>query len=131
MNFVKSFKEWFSVKEKLDAIDAHPPLFKEGEVWWCAIGENVGVEVSGKDASFSRPVLVFKKLSQYGFIGIPLSTQNKQGTWYVSVIMKEKAVTANLSQIRFFSSKRMYNKLATFDEGDVAKTKQAFTSLFR
>lgn len=50
------------------------PKITEGEVWWVAIGENVGVEINGKSRYFSRPVIVFRKLSHLGFMGIPLST---------------------------------------------------------
>jgi hypothetical protein len=75
-------------------------------------------------------VLVFRKLSQYGFFGIPLSTKTQKGSWYVSVTHQEKPITINLSQSRFFSTKRLYNKLGTLDDGDFSKTKQAFEDLF-
>ena len=130
MEFIKRFREWILLKEKLDQENIKPPLFKEGEVWWCGIGENIGVEVSGKEQSFSRPVLVFRKLSQHGFVGIPLSTQIKEGTWYVSLSYQGKPIVAHLSQTRFFSTKRIYNKLTTLDDGDFAKTKEAFHGLF-
>ena len=25
------------------------PAIKEGEIWWCAMGENIGVEINGKN----------------------------------------------------------------------------------
>ena len=130
MNYIKKFKEWIGLKEKLDTIDSKPVLFNEGEVWWCSVGENIGVEVSGKEKGFSRPVLVYKKLSKHGFLGIPMSTQVKQGSWYVHVTVNDELVVANLSQTRFFSSKRLYNLLTTFDENDFNKTKEAFVDLF-
>lgn len=126
----KNFREWFLVKEKIHTINSKPPLFKEGEVWWCALGENIGVEINGKSRAFSRPVLVFKKMSQQGFIGIPLSTQEKQGTWYTSFVLQDKLTTANLSQLKFFSSKRMYTKIGTLSDQDYKKVKEGFLSLF-
>ena len=59
---LKRFLEWIGLKEKLHTADNKPPLFKEGEIWWSAIGENVGIEVNGKGKPFSRPVYIYKKL---------------------------------------------------------------------
>ena len=78
---VKRFLEWIGLKEKLHNSVHKPPLFKEGEVWWCSFGENIGIEVNGKGGKFSRPAIIFKKLSADGFFAIPLSTQIKSGTW--------------------------------------------------
>lgn len=66
------FNEWIKVKKKLH-YHARTPYIKEGEVWWAAVGENIGVEINGKSQYFSRPVVIFKKLSKFGFMGI-LST---------------------------------------------------------
>lgn len=42
----RNYKDWFLVK---DSIQYRKVLrsFKEWEMWWCAIGENVGVEING------------------------------------------------------------------------------------
>ncbi len=58
-------------------------LSREKSANWCGFGENVGIEINGKNDLFSRPVLVFKKFSQYGFLGIPLTSQPHEGTRYV------------------------------------------------
>ena len=77
-------KKWFPIKEtKHNIKTAKIPRITDGEVWWVAVGENVGVEINGKSKYFSRPVLIFKKLSHLGFMGIPLSTQVHSGSWYV------------------------------------------------
>lgn len=59
----KRFVKWIILKEKLHNIGRLRTIH-EGEIWWCAMGENVGVEINGKHDVFSRPVLVFKKLSR-------------------------------------------------------------------
>lgn len=58
---IKRFLEWIGLKEKLHNTEYIPPLFKEGEIWWCYVGENVGIEANGKGNQFTRPVLIFKK----------------------------------------------------------------------
>lgn len=127
---IKRFTEWIRIKQKVHESDASPVFFKEGDIWWCAVGENVGVEINGKGDTFSRPVLVYKKLSKNGFVGIPLSTKMKEGTWYVSFTFKEKEVCANLSQIRTFAASRMLDKMGTLDEGDREKIKSGFLRLY-
>lgn len=56
----KKFDEWIELEEKLHDIN-HLRAIHEGEVWWCAMGENIGIEINGKNEVFSRPVLIFKK----------------------------------------------------------------------
>ena len=56
----KHFKEWINLKEKLH-FNAKLPRIKEGEIWWCSFGENIGTEINGKSARFTRPVLIIKK----------------------------------------------------------------------
>ena len=44
------------------------PSFKEGELWWCSIGINVGVEIFGKGPDAVRPVVIFKKINKFLFL---------------------------------------------------------------
>ena len=62
---LKRFSEWFGLKKKLHERQQTPPLISEREVWWASVGENVGSEVNGKSALFSRPVIIYKKLSDF------------------------------------------------------------------
>ena len=43
----KHFNEWIVVKTFLHN-KATIRDIKEGDVYWCAVGENVGVEINGK-----------------------------------------------------------------------------------
>ena len=127
---IKRFLEWIGLKEKIHSKNSTPLFFNENEIWWCAIGENIGIEINGKGKLFSRPVFVYKKLSKNGFLGIPLSTQNKKGSWYIEISFKNKNQTLNLSQIRIFSSSRMYEKIGSLDDNDVEKVKNGFLRLY-
>jgi hypothetical protein len=71
----KDFSTWFTLKPVLDIKDCSKLFFKEREIWWCSIGCNVGEEIDGKSDIYSRPVLVFKKLTKYSFIGLPLEVR--------------------------------------------------------
>lgn len=130
MKLVKKFLEWIKLKEKLHLKEHKPPLFNDGEVWWCAMGENVGIEINGKGVAFSRPVYVYKKLSREGFLGIPLSTSLKKGTWYVEVSFQGRNSVANLAQCRVFSFQRMYEKMGALDDSDRGRIKDGFIALY-
>jgi mRNA interferase MazF len=127
---LKKFLDWIGLKEKIHTTSVGPLYFKEGEIWWCAIGENIGVEINGKGKMFSRPIFVYKKLSKAGFIGIPLSTQSKEGTWYISFSFQNKNIVANLAQVRFFSTFRLYKKMGALDDSDIGKIKSGFLRLY-
>lgn len=127
----EALSAWFPLKEqKHNAKPEKIPKVTEGEVWWLAVGENVGVEINGKSEYFSRPVLVFKKLSHLGFMGVPLSTKGHNGSWYVNFSFQESEVCAVLSQAKTFSAARLYNRLGQITEDDMAKVKNGFRSLY-
>ena len=127
---VKQFLEWIGIKQKLDAREHQPPLITEGDLWWCAVGENVGIEVSGKSKDFTRPVIILKKFGRLGFMGIPTTTRSHTGSWYVAFTHKGIAETAVLSQVRVFSYKRLHSKMGTLDGEDFKKVKEAHIGLF-
>lgn len=130
MKIIKKFKTWIDLKSKLHNVTAKPPFISEGEVWWCSLGENIGSEINGKSELFSRPVLVFKKLSRENFFGIPMTSQIKNGTWYVKIVVGGKESCAILAQARNLSVKRLSTKLYELDEVDMQKIKTGFNSLF-
>ena len=59
-----TFDQWNEVKKNLHQKEKEVEFFKEKQIWWCSVGQNLGSESYGKGATFSRPVLVFKKLSE-------------------------------------------------------------------
>ncbi len=125
----KRFLEWLGLKEKLHHSEHEPPLFKEGELWWCYLGENVGAEVNGKGVQFTRPVLIFRKYDRYSFFAIPLTTKNKNGTWYCSFTHNGKFQNTQLAQGRVVSSKRLKELIGKIDSVDFKKVREAFLAL--
>jgi hypothetical protein len=101
-------------------------LFNEREIWWCFVGENVGVEISGKGKMFRRPVLVLKKLDKSSFIGIPFTGTKRIGNWYCQILFNNKPNTVILSQIRHFDYRRMANILGTIPKDDFELIKLYF-----
>ena len=126
----KQFDAWIRVKKKLDEHDYNPPLVTEGDMWWCSVGENVGVEVGGKNKNFTRPVIVLKKFGRLGFFGIPTTTKKRTGTWYTPFVHQGIDETAMLSQARIFSYKRLDKRMGTLDGKDFKNVKEAYVRLF-
>ena len=113
----KRFDEWNIVKQKLHK-NAIKPNYHNMEIWWCAVGENIGIEMNGKSERFSRPVLIIRKYGPDGFLGVPISSQTHEGIWYKDFIYKKRRQTALLSQVRTFSVQRLYKKIGRISYGD-------------
>lgn len=129
MNTKQEFNDWIEVKIDVN----HRGLkfnFSEGEVWWCAIGRNVGVEINGKGKEFVRPVFVLRKLNKRSFMAVPLTSQEHSGAWYVNFRFKNMQEYAALSQVRIVSVARLYRRIGRADEMDVLRIRQGFHDLF-
>ena len=129
MSPVNRFLAWIGVKQKLAGRDHVPPLLREGDLWWCSVGENVGIEVNGKSGDFTRPVIIVKKFGRLGFLGVPTSTKQRTGTWYVSFSHQRIEEIALLSQVRVFSYKRLHSKMGELDSADLRNVKEALARL--
>lgn len=68
------FDNWNEIKKQLHQKEKEVKFFKERQIWWCSIGQNLGSESYGKGLTFTRPILVYKKLSERIFLGTPLTT---------------------------------------------------------
>ncbi|WP_104639714.1 type II toxin-antitoxin system PemK/MazF family toxin [Helicobacter bizzozeronii] len=107
------FDSWNEQKKKLDKNPPHKVIV--GNIYWICIGQNIGHEVYGKSANFTRPVLVVKLLSSKLFLGVPLSSQIQKRTMPFHHNFKDSNGTeqvALLHQIRVFDTKRRRTKIA-------------------
>lgn len=129
--FAKKFADWFSLKIRLDDSAHKPPLFNEGEIWWCSTGENIGSEISGKGSHFRRPVLVIRKLDRFAFIGVPLTSRYKEGTWYFNLRIKDKDNFAILAQVRHVDYRRMDKILSTITSNDLQYIRESLVNIIK
>jgi mRNA-degrading endonuclease toxin of MazEF toxin-antitoxin module len=117
MNPLESFTTWLTRKFALNSLERIYRI-KEGEVYWCSLGINVGDEENGKGVNFRRPVLIFKKFNNNIFLAIPLSTKNKENKYYVPVTVKDVMQSAMISQIRILDTKRLDEKVGYISKSD-------------
>lgn len=126
---LKKFLEWIGIKERLHAAEHKPPFFREGELWWCHTGENIGNEMNGKGERFTRPVYIFKKYDRYSFLGLPLTTKDKSGSWYCPILFKNKKQTIVLSQGRTFDYRRLKEKMGEAGKTEMKQVREDYLKL--
>lgn len=108
--------------------------FREKEIWWTALGKNIGFEANGKHELFERPVLIIKKYNAYSCFILPLTTQIKNPLpWYQLIIdsdMKKKSAV-NITQGRTISSQRLLRKEKVLDSISYNKVLSVFKEHFK
>ncbi|MFH1246214.1 MAG: type II toxin-antitoxin system PemK/MazF family toxin [Candidatus Liptonbacteria bacterium] len=107
---IKEFDAWNIEKKRVHALKP-VPYFYEREIWWCALGVNVGDEEDGKHEKFERPVLIFRMFNKHLIWIIPLTTKHRAGAYYYSWCYDGAVYAAMLSQLRLVSTKRLRRKI--------------------
>jgi len=107
--------------------------YKNRDIFYMKMGENIGFEQNGKGKDFVRPVVVIKGFNENMFFGVPLSTKIKDGKFYYTFEFKKENTTvinnALLSQMKLFSTKRLLNKIGIINQDDFKKLKIKFKKL--
>jgi mRNA interferase MazF len=124
----KDFDNWNIRKKKLD-VAKKSLLFKEGEIWWCSIGANVGEEVYGKGSDFRRPVVILKKLSQNSCVVMPTSTKEKTSSWFHHLNIRDKDRWVMMNQMRFISANRLWARESSLSEEEFGELKKSVATL--
>lgn len=125
----KDFQNWHNKKAKVNDIDSRP-FFHEREIWWCALGANIGFEQDGGGKDFLRPVIVFKKFNNEIFWAIPLTHTQKKSRYYFQFVSGKKILSvAILSQIRLVDARRLSHKLGNLTDNDFEELKKKFKAL--
>ena len=125
---MKDFQNWHSLKTKLESLEKDE-LFSEQEIWWCSIGENIGFEQDGKNEMFERPVLVLKKFSRDVFLGIPMTSTQKDHPLYFRYKLHDTEGSFILSQARILSSKRLQRKISVIGRGLFGEIKSQYIKI--
>ncbi len=117
----KDFDGWNELKKKINSRNSI--YVSERDIWFCSVGLNVGSEQSGKHELFERPVLVIKKVTANTFIGVPLTSNKKKGSWYVEI--ESTSSSAIISQIKLFDTRRLARKIGviSIEEFEIIKKK--------
>ncbi|KKW10937.1 MAG: 2,4-dihydroxyhept-2-ene-1,7-dioic acid aldolase [Parcubacteria group bacterium GW2011_GWA2_49_9] len=121
----KDFDAWNNNKKRIHA-DNENKLYHEREVWWCALGVNIGFEQDGTGIESDRPVLILKGFSSQVCLVVPLTTSKKKNPYHVSLgTIEDKIAFAIISQIRLIDTKRLINKIGFVDQVLFANVRKA------
>ena len=124
---VKDFDRWSDAKKAID-VAAERPFYHAREIWWCAVGVNIGNEIDGTGEHHDRPVLVLRSFNAETFFGIALIGHARSGRYYFSLgNIGDRQAVANLSQARLFDSKRLIRKIGTVEESTFVELAKALT----
>src|SRR3989338_5293374 len=123
----KDYGEWHKKKKIVnEREDIDNIFFREKEVWWTALGVNIGFEQDGKGEEFRRPVLILKKFNKYLVLAVPLTTRIKTNNkYYLPCSITDDTITrmAIISQTRPFDTKRFIDKLGVANVDSFIKIK--------
>jgi len=123
--YIKDYDSWNSKKKRLDArilpIDF---FFLEREVWWAAIGINIGREEDGKNANFERPVLVLNKISYDSLLIAPYTSTISEGGDNHTTVFKGKTYSIMLGQLRTISVNRLLRLMYRVKEDEFVIIKE-------
>ena len=125
---IKLFDTWNIVKKRLQQ-RVNPKYFREGQVWWCSTGQNIGSETYGKGIFFLRPVLILRRFSSNLLLGVPLTSKTKAGDWYSPLSFRGKSRTAMLYQIRVMDSKRLSGRIGEVTDKQLERIKEDLKTL--
>jgi mRNA interferase MazF len=128
----KDFDKWNGQKKDLNERSDFP-FYHEREIWWCALGVNVGFEQDGTGKSFDRPVVIIRGFSQQTFFAVALTGRKRTGRFHFPIgLVEEREASALLSQVRVIDTKRLLRKVGTLDEDTFQDLVRALqTTLFR
>jgi sulfate adenylyltransferase subunit 1 len=123
------FEQW-NEKKQIIHNEKKYLKFRERDILFLSVGKNIGNEQYGKGEEFLRPVLVYKKFNKRTFLGIPLSSVEKNGSYYFSFNYTKSIIsTANFSQIKTFDIKRAKYRSGVIDEQDFEKLSKKLIKL--
>ena len=126
------FNHWHERKKAIHFDEELQPFFREGEIRWAAIGQNIGTEIFGKGTTFSRHVLILRKVYGHSCLAIPLTSQKKEGSYYHQFTdHKGKTYYALLTQIRYVDGRRILGKMSFVEPEIFTEVQEAFFAMIK
>jgi len=125
------FNRWNFWKQKIHLQNIRP-YFKEREIRWACLGQNIGSESFGKGEMFARPVVILEKVYGNSAIVLPLTSQVKKGSYYhLLKDSKNKKHCALLAQVRYIDGKRLKEKISIISKSELKKLLKAYFTLIQ
>ncbi|KKS77168.1 MAG: hypothetical protein UV64_C0001G0004 [Parcubacteria group bacterium GW2011_GWC1_43_11b] len=128
---IKIFIDWTKLKIRVHALDRPNVIFpKKKEIWWASLGQNIGVEINGKNDNFERPVLIIKVFNNESVLVVPISSTIKVSKYNINFINDRKENSVIISQIKMVSTKRLLRLVAEMEDFNFDKILVAIKKFF-
>ncbi len=121
----KDFDGW-NTKKKETHKQTSAPFCYPREVWWCALGMNVGAETDGKNDNFERPVLVLRVYNKETLLVLPITSKEKNDAFHCAVRVKIGTVWIKLTQARVISNRRLLRKVDVLSIEEFERVQKTF-----
>ena len=129
---MNEFEVWCKLKTKVDSKEKIIG-FKERNIAFIHMGRNIGMEQNGKGDLFLRPVIVVKRLNRRLFFGIPMTSKEKSGSFFLPIAYTHKGreykSTAILAQAKVFDAARIRYLKGMIRIEDFKQLKKRFEEL--
>ena len=130
MKEIENFDRWNSKKKDIHT-HKNRIHFRQGEIWFVHIGQNIGYEIYGKGEEFLRPVVVFRKINRDIFLAIPLTSKIKDDRFHCVINFSDKQNSAILSQVKTLDAKRLRYKKGYINQETFEKIERKFTEFYK
>ena len=113
--------DWTRIKARLQISNNSLFPYKK-EIWWASLGQNIGVEINGKNNRFERPVLVIKVFNLDSLLIIPITSHVNKNIFVFQFTNQNGEINfARISQMRTISTKRLIRKIGEIKEIEFEK----------
>lgn len=119
------FDAWNTAKKRIH-LAARSPKFKDGEIWWCHVGVNIGVETYGKGSGCTRPVVILRKVSRHGGLVVPITSRPHHQSMYHEFDWGAGPRWAMLHETRSASVYRFQRRVAEISPTEFQALREAF-----
>ncbi len=124
------FDKWNLLKKRINK-NNRIKSFKQREIWFTNLWKNIWIESCWKWKDFMRPVLIYKKINKNCFIWIQLTTKKKDDSFSYKIKVRGVLNYINFSQLKTFSSKRLWYKIWDIEKNIFIKIKNKFINYLK
>jgi len=116
--------EWNVVHARIE-INTNSQFPQRGQIWWANLGQNIGVEMNGKNNNFERPVLVIKNLNADSVFVAPITSTISDRNHLIKFDLNTNKMSVNIFQLRTLSTKRFTKKISDICDHDFKRVVEA------
>ena len=104
-------------------------FFKERDVFFIRMWQNIRFEQNWKWIDFRRPIVIIKKFNNDVFWWIALSTKQKIWLYYYNFSVDDVQQYAIISQLRLYDKNRLVKKIWMIDSKSFFELKEKIKNL--